>query len=115
MESVENPPFDWLTACESLKSHLGSEVVGRWLDPLRVASVSPGIVILEAPNTFFRDWVLAHYLDRIKPLVGGREVQIITSPAPDAEERAAAVAAPEALRKAAPPARRRGSRTSTRG
>ncbi len=97
VESVENPPFDWQIARESLKTHLGSEVVERWLDPLRLASVSPGLVVLEAPNTFFRDWVLAHYLDRIKPLTSGREVRVITSPAPDAEERAAhaaAVAAP---------------------
>jgi len=76
---VQNSPFDWPGAREGLKARLGSEVVGRWLDPLAVASVSDTAVILEAPNPFFRDWVAAHYLEALKPYAGGRALQITTS------------------------------------
>ncbi len=79
VESVENPPLDWLAAREALKAYLGADAVGRWLDPLRLSSVSAETLVLEAPNTFFRDWVIAHYADRIRPYVGGRAVQVITS------------------------------------
>ena len=62
-------------------------MVSRWLDPLSVATVSEQSVVLEAPNTFFRDWVAAHYLELLRAHTGGRELQIVTSvasPAPSA-------------------------------
>ena len=77
METVDNSPFDWLETKNSLRSRLGSEVVNRWLDPLSVSSVSQESLTLEAPNTFFRDWVVSHYLDIIRACAGGRELQVI--------------------------------------
>ena len=69
-------PFDWPEAREVLKARLGSEVVSRWLEPLSVSSVTDLAVVLEAPNSFFRDWVATHYLEAIRPHVGGRELRI---------------------------------------
>jgi chromosomal replication initiation ATPase DnaA len=66
VETVQNIPFDWAAAREALKTRLGSEVVSRWLDPLSVGSVSETLVVLEAPNPFFRDWVASQYLDALK-------------------------------------------------
>jgi len=79
VETVENSPFDWREALETLKPRLGSEVVGRWLDPLRVASVTESAVVLEAPNAFFRDWVVAHYFEPLKECVGRRALELVTS------------------------------------
>ncbi|MBI3011496.1 MAG: chromosomal replication initiator protein DnaA [Candidatus Omnitrophica bacterium] len=76
---MQNPPFDWLGALESLKTRLGAEVVGRWLVPLSVASVTDEVVVLEAPNGFFRDWVTAHYLDALKSCAGGRTLQVVAA------------------------------------
>ena len=78
METVQNSPFNWLEVKNTLRSRLGSEVVSRWLDPLSVSAISDETVVLEAPNTFFRDWVISHYLEPIRGCVQGRDLQIIT-------------------------------------
>ena len=77
---MQNSPFDWPAAREAIKKRLGSEVVGRWLDPLSVSSVNDRLIVLEAPNTFFRDWVRVHYLEPLKVVAGGRDVEIVVSP-----------------------------------
>jgi len=83
VETVQNSQLDWLAVQETLKARLGAEVVGRWLEPLTVASVNEAALILEAPNLFFRDWVASHYLDAIKSHAGGRVVQLVApQPAP---------------------------------
>ena len=76
---MENSSFDWSRTLETLRTRLGSEVVDRWLEPLRVAVATERTVILEAPNNFFRDWVAAHYLEALKPYAGERELQLVTS------------------------------------
>ena len=82
VETVENSPtFDWVKARELLKSRLGSEVVSRWLDPLSLSSATDQTVVLEAPNPFFRDWVLSHYSEPLRELLGGRHLQIVTATA----------------------------------
>ncbi len=79
VETVENSDFDWSLTKESLRTRLGTEVVNRWIEPLSLASVSSQALILEAPNTFFRDWVVAHYLDAIKLFAQERGIQIVVS------------------------------------
>lgn len=72
-------PVEWPQALDSLRERLGSEVVGRWIAPLRLASLSDRAVVLEAPNSFFRDWVVAHYQKELRESVGGLEVQVIAA------------------------------------
>ena len=76
---MQNSVFDWEKVREELKSRLGSEVVSRWLDPLVVTAVSDETVSLEAPNTFFRDWIISHYLEALRAAASGRLVQISLS------------------------------------
>ena len=76
---MQNSPFSWSASLETLRTRLGTEVVSRWLEPLGVASASESSVVLEAPNTFFRDWVTAHYLDALRGCVGSRELQIVVA------------------------------------
>jgi len=92
VETVQNPPFDWVSAKDALRNRLGSEVVSRWLDPLSVSSVTAGSVTLEAPNPFFRDWIATHYLEELRASAGGRELQVV-----------AAVSAPVEAGPATPP------------
>ncbi len=73
-------PFEWLKAVENLRTGLGEEAFGRWIAPLRLASLSDETVVLEAPNPFFREWVLAHYQDRLQQVAEGRRVQILDAP-----------------------------------
>ncbi|MBI3997346.1 MAG: chromosomal replication initiator protein DnaA [Candidatus Omnitrophica bacterium] len=78
---MQNSPFDWVAAREILKARLGSEVVSRWLDPLSLAAVTDQLIVLEAPNAFFRDWVAAHYLEAIRSLLGDRALHLVTATA----------------------------------
>ena len=71
-------PPEWSKAVETLKARLGTEVVGRWIEPLKLSSVSEEAVVFEAPNAFFRDWVAAHYTPMLQESFGGRQVNIIT-------------------------------------
>ena len=77
METVQNLPFDWTKSKASLRARLGSEVVSRWIDPLTLAAVTENTVTLEAPNPFFRDWILAHYLDQLRDCAEAREMKIV--------------------------------------
>jgi chromosomal replication initiator protein len=104
VETVQNPSFDWSASLADLKSRLGTEVVDRWLAPLRVASVSEQELVLHAPNHFFRDWVLSHYLEAISACAGARQVQLVTAPAGLAEAVAEAVGSLQATRKGPRPA-----------
>ena len=81
METVQNSLFDWSGAREALKGRLGSEAVSRWLDPLTVAQANDRTVVLEAPNPFFRDWVLSHYLEALRAQAGGRDLQLVCAEA----------------------------------
>ncbi len=76
VETVQNHPFDWNRTLEAVKIRLGAEVVERWLAPLSVASASDQLLVLEAPNPFFRDWVTTHYLEELRSQADGRDVQI---------------------------------------
>ncbi len=81
---------DWPALVENLKTRLGEETVGRWIAPLKLATESDQTVTLEAPNAFFSDWVLAHYQQALRDLVGGREVAIVPAHSGDRDETALA-------------------------
>ena len=100
---MQNSPFDWAGAREALRSRLGSEIVSRWLDPLTVAQANDQSVVLEAPNPFFRDWVVAHYLDAMRAQTGGRELQLVCADALSAATAGAAPVRAAAARGISPP------------
>jgi len=88
---VQNTPFEWPKAVESLKARIGQEAADRWIAPLKLASASDLAIVLEAPNPFFRDWVVAHYQGALQEIVGGgREVQVVVAPS-GPEERPAQI------------------------
>jgi len=111
VETVQNSPFDWPAAREAIKQRLGHEAVGRWIDPLSVASVTEETVVLAAPNPFFRDWVNAHYLEPLKQLIEPRELQIVVPESTNApgEGRGPAVTLPAPTLPAPRPERSVGS------
>ena len=52
----------WAKALDYLKDKLGKSTYETWILPLRPRpGVQDNLVILEAPNNFFRDWVDKHY------------------------------------------------------
>jgi len=56
----------WEKAKEKLKERIGTIAFETWLEPLRCREgKNTGNLILEAPNNFFKDWVIKHYLSFI--------------------------------------------------
>ena len=72
--------FEWPKAVESLAEILGDEAARRWIAPLRLSSVSERAVVLEAPNAFFRDWVVRHYQHHLQRLAGDRQLEVVSAP-----------------------------------
>ena len=77
---VHTMSLEWPKAVEHLTEVLGDEVARRWIAPLRLASVSDRAVVLEAPNPFFRDWVVSHYHEHLQRFAGDRQLQVVSAP-----------------------------------
>ena len=55
----------WSKACERLKDKLGSASYENWILPLKPKSQDKNVLILEAPDEFFKEWVSEHYMELI--------------------------------------------------
>ena len=51
----------WEQAKALLKAKLGDTVFQTWVYPLRLKQKKLGVIILEAPDAFFGDWVVKHF------------------------------------------------------
>ncbi|MDD2680432.1 MAG: chromosomal replication initiator protein DnaA [Candidatus Omnitrophica bacterium] len=51
----------WREAQEQVKERLGATIFETWILPLKVKAQSQEAILLEAPDTFFRDWVKKNY------------------------------------------------------
>lgn len=51
----------WQLAQGQLKNRLGETAFDTWILPLKPTAKDDSCVILEAPDTFFKDWVEKHY------------------------------------------------------
>lgn len=57
---------EWLKVCSRLNQDIGEAAFKSWISPLKFSSLPGGKVVLEAPTRFMRDWVLSHYIDKIR-------------------------------------------------
>jgi chromosomal replication initiator protein len=62
---------DWDQIRGNLRSEFGDAAFNSWLKPLTLAGVNEGNITVTAPTRFMRDWVRAHYADRIRALWRG--------------------------------------------
>src|SRR5215217_1024158 len=51
-----------------LRAEVGDTAYSTWLKPLDLAHVDGDRVVIAVPTQFMRDWVAAHYADRIRGL-----------------------------------------------
>ena len=56
----------WRQVREFLRAEFGDTAFMTWLKPLEVLSLDGERLILAVPTQFMRDWVVSHYLDRIR-------------------------------------------------
>ncbi|MBU0709953.1 MAG: hypothetical protein KJ793_04485, partial [Candidatus Omnitrophica bacterium] len=59
-------PAVWQQIQNNLKDKLGETVFETWIAPLRLKSDNKGRILLEAPDSFFKDWVERNYRQLIE-------------------------------------------------
>lgn len=58
----------WSKVCGALRAEVGEAAFQSWLKPISVRDQMDGEVRLSVPTRFMRDWVIAHYADRLAEL-----------------------------------------------
>ncbi len=56
----------WQNCKLELKKNLGETSYDTWIAPLRFKKIEASLLILEAPDNFFKSWIETHYLTKIK-------------------------------------------------
>lgn len=59
----------WSKALEQIKERLGKELFEAWIAPLKASADKDNLLTLHAPDSFFKDWVHAHYQSLIQEAV----------------------------------------------
>ncbi len=58
----------WGQVCEDLRGEIGEAAFQSWVKPMAVREVVDGAARIAVPTRFMRDWVVAHYADRLGTL-----------------------------------------------
>ncbi|MDR3518616.1 MAG: chromosomal replication initiator protein DnaA [Azospirillaceae bacterium] len=61
----------WARVRGRLKTEVGETAFRSWLQPITVSEIRGSQVRIVVPTRFLRDWVVAHYADRIRALWAG--------------------------------------------
>ncbi|MDD4895022.1 MAG: DnaA N-terminal domain-containing protein, partial [Candidatus Omnitrophica bacterium] len=51
----------WHQAQQQIRERLGATAFSTWIEPLKAVTQGENQLILQAPDTFFRDWVQKNY------------------------------------------------------
>ncbi len=66
----------WTKVSGRLRSEIGEAAYQSWLKPITVREVFDGRVKISVPTRFMRDWVSAHYADRLGELWNDEDSEI---------------------------------------
>ncbi len=64
--AVDQLEQQWRAVQDLLREEVGDTAYTTWLQPLSAAEMEGDRVVIGAPTPFLRDWVVAHYADRIR-------------------------------------------------
>src|SRR3989442_10631724 len=70
----------WREARRLLGAELSAKDFQAWVEPLRATGWSDGVLTLEVPSAFFRDWLRRHFLGRLERAVArssGRQTSVL--------------------------------------
>ena len=75
----------WSKAQDLIRNKVGTTTYETWFATLRAKDKSPNLLLLEAPDEFFKNWVEEHYRDLIKESLAQAhnrpiEIEFITNP-----------------------------------
>ena len=63
--------LQWKRVSGLLRAEIGEAAYRSWLKPMTLRGSQGGLVTMTVPTRFMRDWVVAHYSDRLRALWGG--------------------------------------------
>jgi len=66
MENIKSAIEVWEKAKDLIKSKVNPQTFETWFKPTSGLEISKGSLVLEVPNSFFKDWLLEHHLDMIR-------------------------------------------------
>ena len=66
--NMEELKFEWQRVAAQLQETIGDAAFQSWIKPISVRGLRDGMVRVSVPTRFMRDWVVAHYSDRITEL-----------------------------------------------
>lgn len=78
----ENSPIDsdqttqWKAVSGLLRAEIGEAAYQSWVKPMTLRSVRDGQVNISVPTRFMRDWIVAHYVDRLCQLWAQENAEI---------------------------------------
>ncbi|MDH5747975.1 MAG: chromosomal replication initiator protein DnaA [Rhodospirillales bacterium] len=55
----------WERVCALLRTEIGEAAYQSWLKPMTVQNTAEGRVRISVPTRFMRDWIVAHYIERL--------------------------------------------------
>jgi chromosomal replication initiator protein len=67
-DSINEHDGGWARVLRQLRGEVGDDAFRNWLRPINLRQISDGEAVIVAPTRFLRDWVLAHYADRLLAL-----------------------------------------------
>jgi chromosomal replication initiator protein len=66
--AADTPELEWRRVTGQLREEIGDIAYRRWLAPINVVRIDGGEAVIVAPARLYRDWIAAHYADRILAL-----------------------------------------------
>jgi len=66
MENIKSVVEVWEKAKDLIKTKVNPQTFETWFKPTKGLEISKGSLVLEVPNSFFKDWLLEHHLELIK-------------------------------------------------
>lgn len=61
----------WQQALSQIQRELPSQAFETWFQPTRSVDSTSNSLVIEVPNTFFRDWLISHYSELIDRVLEG--------------------------------------------
>lgn len=68
----------WDRVCGLLRAEIGEAAYQSWLKPMTFCGISNGEVRISIPTRFMRDWIVAHYTDRLSELWANENTEVQT-------------------------------------
>ena len=66
----------WYLVLKKLNKEYGNEIYNSWLKNLNVKSLESETLVFSVPSKFVRDWITAHYVDKIIFYIGEENPEI---------------------------------------